>query len=130
MKKLILFVCALFIAGCSKSVDYKYSDGFPEKTLTYGNNADSTFRSIQTVRQGDGTLKVLLTGWQVVEYGIFFNAVRNQKSLIVNLMGECGTVPSKTTKKLTLGYEINRSDEDSLNSIIYPCGVTELKIIR
>jgi len=117
-ESLSVFIMLVIFWGCKTPTETIPAIGrFPEIFLEAGSDIDTTYISLRTIRLQDGTLKIQATGWGVEEYGLFLNLQTENKFLTMNIMGECGTVFTRTYVKRTFEHVITKSAEDTLERI-------------
>lgn len=109
----------VFFGGCKTPTENNVpTEGrFPTIFLEAGSDSDSSYIALRTIRLQDGNLKTEATGWGVEEYGLFLNIHTESGTLTMNIMGQCGTVFSRTWVKRTFDYIVTRAAEDTLNRI-------------
>ncbi|MBI5216308.1 MAG: hypothetical protein HY960_11195 [Ignavibacteriae bacterium] len=123
MTKNHLFIISLLLTllGCKSPTDTEPQTQaqFPEVFIESGTDSDSSYMSLRTARQGDGTMKTEVTGWGVEEYGLFLDCKTDGHILFLNIMGICGTVTSETYVKKTFAYMVPPAAEDTLSTILF-----------
>lgn len=133
MKKyiLILFISLSVFSSCSDPVavspviqtviddDFLTTLGnyFPDTLISCGEDSNFSYISLKTSR-GDSLL-IELTGWGIDEMGIILPHSIKDSVLNFSMMGYCGTVSSRTEKKVTMPFYLDRETEKSINKIIY-----------
>jgi hypothetical protein len=91
---------------------------FPEVFLEIGKDDDHSYNSLKTIRQPDGSLKIEIQSWGIAEYFLFLS-VETSEILKLQMTGECGTVPSKTWRKVSLSHVLEKEEEDNVEQIEY-----------
>jgi len=79
---------------------------FPEFFIEKGSDSDTTYISLRGIKKNNDTLEIQATGWGIIEYGLFLSRHNLPKEIHYQLMGECGTVSSRTWAKVTLAQWI------------------------
>lgn len=115
----VLIVLLIFFGACKTPTENNVpTEGrFPEVFLEAGSDSDSSYIALRTFRLQNGNLKIQVTGWGIEEYGLFLNCQTESRTLTMNIMGECGTVSSRTWVKRTFDYIVTRAAEDTLSRI-------------
>jgi len=90
---------------------------FPEFFIERGSDSDSSYISLRGVRVGNDTLEIQATSWGIIEYGLILVPQNSSKSILYSLVGECGTVMSKTSRKVTLSQSISPETQDTLQQV-------------
>lgn len=90
---------------------------FPEGLYQAGRDSDHSFVSLQTTRLQNGDLLIRVTGWGYYETGLSLSSERQDRVLILQVMGECGTGQQFTWAKVSFDYTLTRTDEDSIDVI-------------
>ena len=89
---------------------------FPEAFLEVGKDDDHSYTSLKTTRQSDGRLKIDIEGWGVTECGIFL-LVETGEIFKLQIVGECGTVPTTTWEKVSLSRVMEKEEEDKAGAL-------------
>jgi hypothetical protein len=93
-----LFILSLFIITSCTNPTENPDDAikFPQRFVYSGSDEDTTYISLKTLRNNDGTLRIEATGWGISECGLFLSARTEENILSLYILGFCGTVPSYT----------------------------------
>ena len=89
---------------------------FPEAFLEVGKDDDHSYRSLKTTRQSDGRLKIDVEGWGIEECGVSL-LVETGEIFTLEIMGECGTVPTTTWKRVSLSRLMEKEEEDKAGAV-------------
>lgn len=111
----LFWLLIILIAGCSENInlpDIK-AISFPEFFIEKGSDSDTTFISLKGFRNNNH-LEIQATGWGILEYGLFLQRANCEGTINYSLMGECGTVMSRTWTKVTFTDSITPEETDSL----------------
>jgi hypothetical protein len=123
----IVVLLSWLLVGCKNppsSTDVPVAVGvttqiFPEFFLEKGSDDDSTYISFRGRQAQNDSLQLEMTSWGVVEYGLFLQKVNGRGSASYLFMGRCGTVPTRTWKKVTLTAYLSRAEQDTLWSLSF-----------
>ncbi len=117
MKFLSLLVCLLIflIAGCCENINSPEikTISFPEFFVEKGSDSDTTYISLKGFRNNN-RFEIQATGWGIWEYGLFLDRTNCEGTINYRLMGECGTVFSRTWTKVTFVDLITPEETDTL----------------
>ena len=92
---------------------------FPEFFLERGSDLDSSYISFCGRHYRNDTLQLEMTSWGVVETGLFLHRQNSHASASFIFMGMCGTVPTRTWKKVTLTQYLGAIEQDTLWSLSF-----------
>jgi hypothetical protein len=112
---LLFFLIILLFVGCSESVNPPNikAISFPEFFIEKGSDSDTTYISLKGFRNNN-RFEVQATGWGIWEYGLFLERTNSDSTINYKLMGQCGTVFSRTWTKVTLIDLLTPEETDSL----------------
>ncbi len=118
----LLVLGVIVVCGCSQPTSNTGipagvgpgSHSFGEFFLEKGSDTDSTYLSFRGRRSGLDSLMLEMTTWGVIEYGLFLRRENSSRRVSYFLMGECGTVSSRTWKKVTLKGFLSPIEQDTL----------------
>lgn len=129
---LLSILFAFILVGCETLTENSFSgyDRFPEIFIEAGNDLDYSYRSLRTTRLNDGSLKVEVTEWGIEEYGLFIDPKIENGTLMMNIIGICGTVMSKTWVKVTFDYTITKTLEETLQRIQFVTRFDTLIVVK
>lgn len=129
---LLSILFAFILVGCETLTENSFSgdDCFPEVFIEAGNDLDYSYRSLRTTRLNDGSLKVEVTEWGIEEYGLFIDPKIENGTLMMNIIGICGTVMSKTWVKVTFDYTITKTLEETLQRIQFVTRFDTLIVVK
>lgn len=134
--RLIVFVLSLFVVGCVQSdeiveptsrKDYRL---FPEFFVERGMDADSSYISLAAVRIDSTLLDIRVTSWGIRETGLFLGRRASKRAAVLEFMGECGTVSTRTWVKVTLYRQLTRADQDTIDRIWLTNFRDTLEVVR
>lgn len=100
-------------------VDGDVDHGFPEFFLEKGSDLDSSYISFRGKRSVHDTLQLEMTSWGVVEYGLLISRQNSHLSASFILLGRCGTVTTRTWKKVTLTEYLSPAEQDTLWNLLF-----------
>jgi len=91
---------------------------FPEGFVEIGKDDDHSYNALRTTRLPDGKLKIDVETWGIPEFGLYL-AVETNEVLKLQVMGECGTVPSRTPTKVSFSHVVENEEENYAAQIEY-----------
>jgi len=124
-----MLLIALFILflGCKSPTDPTnvfenetnlQTNRFPEVFLETGHDSNYSYMSLQTIRQKDTSLKIIITGWGFESWGLYLFKQIDNRILTLNIVGRCATISSGLRKKI-FEYILKPEIEDTLEQICY-----------
>ena len=124
---LMVFLLAWLLSGCTgptsnpiaTSLTGSVQHDFPEFFLEKGSDMDSSYISFRGEHFRNDTLQLEMTSWGVVEYGLFLRRQNDPQSASFFLMGKCGTVPTRTWRKVRLTHYLGAIERDTLWSLSF-----------
>jgi len=118
MKKLkyLLFLVIFINVACTNPTENP-ANKFPEKFVYTGSDQDTSYTSLKTVRNNNGTLRIEATGWGISECGLYLSARKEENILSLYILGFCGTVPSYMWVKTTFPHQLTIEEESYLTEI-------------
>lgn len=127
--KAAIFIIFLILISCSKEENpvktIEIEDpspivvrSFPDTLLQAGHDSNYTFISFRTSHSLNHHLVIEFTGWGIWESGIFLDKVIIDSTRYYKIMGECGTLFTRTYAKVTFVDSLNPIEENSLFSIV------------
>jgi len=112
---IITLFIPLLLISCKESslTPVEKTISFPEFFVEQGSDSDTTYISLKGFRNNN-RFEVQATGWGIWEYGLFLDRTNCESTINYSLMGECGTVFSRTWTKVTLIDLLTPEETDSL----------------
>ena len=126
--KLVLFLCCMVFIACNDEnvVDPNLISSqlnFPEFFIEKGIDEDSSYISFRGIKMNEDTLLIEGSSWGVIEYGLFIAREDFKQEIFFRMMGECGTVTTRTWMRVTRTSYITTAETDTL----WKLGFTNLK---
>jgi hypothetical protein len=89
----------------------------PEFFVEKGSDLDSSYISFRGLRKNSDTLEIEATSWGVIEYGLVLCREYAPKAIHFLFIGRCGTVSTRTWRKVTLNDWITLAQADTLQML-------------
>ncbi|MDL1891943.1 hypothetical protein FBQ87_03495 [Sphingobacteriales bacterium CHB3] len=126
--KIYLSLIAMIISavGCHKeenNISQATSSGFSDTVVQKGSDEDTTYFSIRTSHQLNGTLNIDVSGWGIQETGLHIDASTSNSILSLRMIGMCGTIQMTTWVRPTFQVSVSTSEEQSLTEIHFSNGI-------
>lgn len=122
MKYLLAFLTALFffLTACKENniAPSEKHISFPEFFVEKGSDLDTTYISLRGINKINN-FEIQATGWGIWEYGLFLNRNDDPNSVNYSLMGFCGTVSTKTWRKVTFNDFLTPEELDTIDIISF-----------
>jgi hypothetical protein len=115
----LLLIISAPVEGSLNSKRLNETQEFPEVHLETGSDSDHSYAAIRTVRQPNGDLKILVTGWGIREYGLGLAKQVRGSTLELRIFGKCGTVNSRTWSKESFSYSLAKEVEETISQISF-----------
>jgi hypothetical protein len=113
---ILISLSTIAFYACEHSTEKSLSK-FPELLMHAGSDSDSSYISLQTIRQTNGELLAQVTGWGVEEYGLFLDCSAENRILTMQITGRCGTVFTHTLVKKVFDRSFSKIEEDTLTEL-------------
>ncbi len=96
-----------------------YNITFPDFFVEKGYDADSSYISLRGTKINPFVFEIETTGWGIIETGITHSINYSSNRIMIYMMGECGTVLTRTWEKASRKLIFTADVLDTVNTIAF-----------